>query len=212
MLRGIGLSLVVGLGTVGGCVAWTRLGARGHLYSAADVPAAPVALVLGASVYADGSPSPFLAARLEVARRLYADGKVRALLVSGDNSRPEYDEPGTMRDWLVARGVPARRVVADHAGLDTYDSCVRARKIFGVDRLIVVTQSYHLSRAVTLCRAVGVAAEGVGDDTVRVYRQAWRRASWREQPAAVKAALDVATHRDPVFLGPPERAIQDALR
>src|ERR687893_668968 len=78
------------------------------------------------------------------ARRLYEAGTVRAILVSGDHGAWAYDEPGAMSRWLVERGVPERTVVQDHAGFDTYDSCVRARKVFGVRDLIVVTQSFHL--------------------------------------------------------------------
>jgi vancomycin permeability regulator SanA len=122
-------------------VIWAHIAAHGHVYSAADVPAAPVALVLGDLVDADGKPSPFLLARLQLAQRLYDTGKVRALLVSGDNSRPDYDEPDVMRAWLVDHGVPAVAVVADYAGFDTYDSCVRAGKIFGVHRAIVVSHT-----------------------------------------------------------------------
>jgi vancomycin permeability regulator SanA len=212
LTRALGLGLVLGIGTLAGCVAWTRLAAHRHIYSAASVPPAPVALVLGAAVHPDGTPSPFLRARLELAKQLYDAGTVRVLLVSGDGRDPSYDEPGVMRDWLIAHGVPARRVVADTGGLDTYDSCVRAKRIFGVDHLIVVTQSYHLPRAVTVCRAVGVTTDGVGDESVWVHRRAWRRAALREQFATVKAAVDVATRRDPAVLGPGQTAVDDALR
>jgi vancomycin permeability regulator SanA len=190
---------------------WVRHDAAGHTYSEADVPAAPVALVLGAQVYDDGSPSPFLAARLEIARRLYADGKVKAILVSGDNRVYRYNEPGAMFRWLLARGVPSDRIVLDFAGFDTYDSCDRAKRIFGVRQLIVVTQSYHLDRAVTLCRELGVRATGVGDDSVRIYRAPWRNSVVRERGAVVKAVLDVLSHRDPVFLGPHETGVEQAL-
>lgn len=212
LLRALGLGVALGLAVTLGCVAWIQLGARGRIYTADDVPQAPVALVLGAQVYPDGTPSPFLAARLALAKRLYDEGRVRVLLVSGDNREPEYDEPGAMRRWLVAHGMPERKVVADHAGLDTYDSCARAGRIFGVTRLIVVTQSYHIARAVALCRAAGLDAAGVGDDSVRRHRLAWYRAAAREYGAAVKAALDVARGRDPVHLGPHETGVEDALR
>lgn len=197
---------------VAGSVSWVRIGVRGHVYQIDTVPAAPVAIVLGAQVNRDGSPSTFLAARLEVARQLFADGRVRAVLVSGDNSRAEYNEPDVMRDWLVAKGVPAEKVVADYAGFDTYDSCLRARRIFGVREAIVVTQTFHLARAVTLCRHVGVDAVGVGDDSVRRYRLAWRRGELREYPAAVKAAFDALTRRNPASLGPYEHSVDDAVR
>ncbi len=191
---------------------WVRAEARGHVYTEAAVPAAPVALVLGAQVYPDGNPSPFLAARLEIARQLLADGKVRAILVSGDHMDWGYNEPGAMFQWLVDRGVPSRRIVLDHAGFDTYDSCARAREVFGVGKAIVVTQSYHIDRAVALCRRLGVDATGVGDDTVRIYREPWQHSAARERGAVVKALVDVVSGRDPVFLGPLEPGVAAALR
>ncbi|GAB3081305.1 SanA/YdcF family protein [Micromonospora schwarzwaldensis] len=193
-------------------VAWVRGDADGHVFTAADVPDAPVALVLGAKVEPDGAPSPFLAARLEIARQLFAAGKVKVVLVSGDHMNWDYDEPDAMRRWLVDRGVPAEKVVLDHAGFDTYDSCARARRIFGVRRATVVTQAFHLPRAVALCRHLGVAANGVGDDTARRYAQQWRISSAREYGASVKAAVDVLSGRDPVHLGRRETGVDDALR
>jgi vancomycin permeability regulator SanA len=212
-LRWPALNLVLlGLVAVLGSAGWVRHGARGHVYDAETVPGAPVALVLGAQVGADGMPLAFLEARLALAKRLYDTGKVRALLVSGDHGAWEYDEPGAMKRWLVDRGVPATKVVVDHAGFDTYDSCVRARKIFGIREAVVVTQSFHVPRAVALCRRVGVAAVGVGDESVRRYDGFWWRGSLREYGAGVKAAVDVLTDRDPVFLGPYEPDVDDALR
>ncbi|MCO1594487.1 YdcF family protein [Micromonospora sp. RHAY321] len=210
------LALVAGAvlltgGTVAS-VTWVRGAADGHLYSEADVPDAPVALVLGTRVDADGTPSPFLAARLEIARRLFAGGKVRAILVSGDNMNADYNEPAAMLRWLVDRGVPARKVVLDHAGFDTYDSCARAEQIFGVTRATVVTQSFHLPRAVALCRRLGIDARGVGDETVKRYAQTWRVSSSREHGACLKAALDLLSGRDPAHLGRRETGIEDALR
>jgi vancomycin permeability regulator SanA len=198
--------------TVIASVTWVRSGAAGHIHTEQSVPAAPVALVLGAQVYADGSPSPFLAARLELARRLLVAGKVRAILVSGDHMHWGYNEPGSMHRWLVERDVPTDKIVLDHAGFDTYDSCARAKRVFGVQRAIVVTQTFHVERAVTLCRRQGVDASGVGDDTVKIYRVPWRVSSTREYLAAVKAALDTVSGRDPVHLGKRETGVDDALR
>ncbi|GAA1591451.1 hypothetical protein GCM10009828_015380 [Actinoplanes couchii] len=205
----LGVALAVGVAF--GCAQWVRSAADGHIYDAASVPAAPVALVLGAQVGADGQPSAFLAARLEIARQLLEAGKVKAILVSGDHGAWAYDEPGAMQNWLVARGVPADRVAQDHAGFDTYDSCVRANKIFGVREAIVVTQDFHLPRAVALCRGQGIDATGVGDSTVRVFKQMWLRGEVREYGAAVKAAADVLTARDPIFLGPYETSVDQAV-
>ncbi len=194
-------------------VGYVDHGARGHVYAVGDVPAAPVVLVLGAQVYEPGDvPSPFLAARLDLARQLYLAGTAKVILVSGDNSRPDYNEPGGMTRWLTDHGVPAGKVVADYAGFDTYDSCARAKLIFGVTRLIVVTQSYHIERAVSLCRHLGIDADGVGDDSVRDRRVSWNKAAIRERGACVKAVWDLTVRRDPVFLGPHETGVEDALR
>ena len=194
------------------CSLWVRASAFGHVYDEGSVPPAPVAIVLGAQVYADHEPSPFLAARLDIAKRLLDEGKVKAILVSGDHGRWNYDEPGSMQVYLVARGVPAAQVVLDYAGFDTYDSCARAKRVFGVRKAIVVTQSYHIDRAVTLCRSQGIDASGVGDDSVRIYTEPWAHSYVREQGAIVKAAADTLAHRDPVFLGRHEVGIDNALR
>ncbi|MEU3453213.1 ElyC/SanA/YdcF family protein [Micromonospora sp. NPDC006766] len=194
-------------------VAWIRGGAEGHIFDEASVPEAPVALVLGTKVEADGKPAPFLTARLQLAQRLFDAGKVRVILVSGDNMHADYNEPEAMRRWLVDRGVPSGKVVLDYAGFDTYDSCVRAKQIFGVDRLTVVTQSFHLPRAVSLCRHLGIEANGVGDDSVRGrYAVKWRISSTREYGACVKAVVDVVSGRDPVHLGRQEPGVEEALR
>ncbi|GAB2583978.1 SanA/YdcF family protein [Microlunatus antarcticus] len=196
-----------------GSVGWVRATASGHTYADRDlalVPATPVALVLGAQVYPSGTPSPFLAGRLDLAKRLYDAGLVEVLLVSGDNGAREYNEPDAMRRYLVDAGVPADKVVADYAGFDTYDSCSRAQRIFGVDRLTVVTQDYHLPRAVATCRALGLDAVGVGDESFR-GTEAWRRGTFRDQVACVKTVLDVVSRRDPV-LGARETSVDRALQ
>lgn len=206
----VGLMLLAG-GTVAS-VAWIRSDADGHVFAEDDVPEAPVALVLGTMVQSDGTPSPFLTARLEIARRLLAAGRVHAILLSGDNMNPGYDEPTAMRRWLLGHGVPADRVVLDYAGFDTYDSCARAKRIFGVDRATVVTQSFHLPRAVAVCRRLGIDASGVGDETARADDLRWRISSTREYGACVKAMLDLLSGRDPTHLGRRETGVDDALR
>lgn len=211
VVRGSAVLLgLVGLATIVSSVAFVRVTAAGHLFTAAAVPPAPVALVLGAEVYPDGTPSPFLAARLDLAKRLYDAGKVKVLLVSGDNMAPEYNEPDAMRAYLIHAGVPADRVIADYAGFDTYDSCVRARRIFNVTDVIVVTQSYHLPRAVATCRRLGLEAAGVGDDTARRHPRSWRRGAIRDHVACVKTVLDLVTRRQPV-LGPRETSVDEVL-
>ncbi len=204
---------------VGICVLVVRHAARERIFTEDAVPPAPVALVLGALVYPTGRPSRFLAGRLDVARRLYEAGRVHAVLVSGDSLAPEWDEPAAMRRYLIEHGVPAAAVVMDRAGFDTYDSCVRARSVFAVDRVVVVSQAYHLPRAVGTARMVGLEAVGVGDRTVEWVDDgplprrspAWRRGVVREWPACVKTIVDVASRRRPV-LDPPDDAVDRAVR
>jgi vancomycin permeability regulator SanA len=136
-----------------------RVDTGGRLSSdPADVSHHQVALVLGAGLTRSGTPTPFLADRLDAAIRLYRMGKVDGLLMSGDNHTASHDEPTAMRTYAIAHGVPAAAITLDYAGFDTYDSCYRARHIFGVQSAVVVTQSYHAPRAVYLCRSVGVNA------------------------------------------------------
>jgi vancomycin permeability regulator SanA len=169
-----------------------------------------VAIVYGAGLFS-GRPSPYLAARLEIARSLFFAEKVQVILVSGDNLYPEHNEPDAMVQWLVDRGVPRDKIVADYAGEDTYATCVRAREIFGVTSAILVSQTYHLPRAVTTCRLVGVDAIGVGDDTMKAYNpDSWRRYSLREILADYNMVFEVLTGRTPI-LGPYETSVDDAL-
>lgn len=184
-------ALVVGLPALG-----TWLYARPRTFDADTVPRRDVAVVLGASVLPNGTPSGYLQARLDLAAELHAEGRVRAVIVSG-NREAGYDEPAAMRRSLVAAGVPSRVIVSDNAGYDTYDSCVRARDTFGVDRLLVVTQSYHLPRTLTTCGLVGVDAIGVGDDTVRNNPRTWWLGVLRELGANWKMIADVVTRREP---------------
>lgn len=204
------IAIVGALALLGGSIGFVQATAHDHLYSETDVPTAPVALVLGAQVYSDGTPSPFLAGRLDVAQRLYEAGKVEVILVSGDNMRAEYNEPDAMRQYLIDRGVPAEKVVADYAGFDTYDSCARADRIFGVSKLTVISQDFHLPRAVATCRSLGLEATGVADLEARQYTRAWRYGMVRDQVATVKTVVDLISGRDPV-LGNRETSVDQAL-
>jgi vancomycin permeability regulator SanA len=202
----LGCGLVLGAAAAG-----SGLASAGRLHSPEGVPARDVAIVFGAQVYSDGTPAPYTAARLDVGAALYAAGKARVLLVSGDD-RPEHNRETTaMRRYLQARGVPASRIVEDTAGRDTYDTCLRARDTFGVREAILVTQAYHLPRAISACRALGVDAVGVGDSSVRDEGDFWAYGAAREVPATVKLALDLVRRRPPAVQDPPSAAIRDAL-
>ena len=143
-----------------------------------------------------------LADRVAAAVQLYKSGKVGRLLMSGDNSRPGYDEVTAMKRSAVALGVPAGKVNLDYAGLRTYDSCYRARAIFGIERAILVTQRYHLPRALYLARSFGIDAVGLA-----AGRDAYPRQSYynlREFAAASVTWYEVnLIHPRPRYLGEP---------
>jgi len=174
-------------------------------------PAKSVALVFGAGLTTAGTPTPYLQARLDLAVELFKAGKVRAILVSGDNRRRNHNEPDAMRSYVITQAVPADKVVADYAGFDTYSTCMRANRIFGVTDAIVTTQSYHLARAISTCRAVGIDTWGVGDSTVAAQAEEWQLNSAREWTANIKMVTDFISHRQPV-LGEVETSLQDAIK
>lgn len=128
-----------------------------------DRPADAV-VVLGASVYPDGTPSDILADRLEVAVDLYREGAVRAIIVSGDNRSSHYNESDAMKAFCVEAGVPSKNVYVDHGGVGTYESVYRARHVFGAERVIVATQAYHLYRAMFAAECLGMETWGVACD------------------------------------------------
>ncbi|MGL4831092.1 MAG: SanA/YdcF family protein [Propionibacteriaceae bacterium] len=203
---------IVALGLAGLAPTGWIYATKGPSYSVAEAPSRDVAIVFGASVLAPGAPSPYLEGRLHTALELYQAGKVKVILVSGDNATRYYDEPTTMRNWLIERGVPDADVVGDFAGFDTYDTCVRAKQIFGVTSATLVTQSYHVPRALATCAAVGVEAIGVGDTSVRSSQRAsvWYWGMARELAAAWKMGVDLVSKRTPT-LGNPEPGVREAL-
>jgi vancomycin permeability regulator SanA len=197
--------------------AWVRLTATGHLYNEVDLaggkgPHADVVLVLGAEVAPDRTdPMPYLRGRLDTAAQLYRDGNVAVVLVSGDAGGASGNEPEVMTRYLVALGVDPARIVPDPYGLDTYDSCRRARDVYGLRRLLVVTQPYHLGRAVTLCRELGIDADGVGARCGDCSFPRLLLLCTRDYFASTKAATDVITDRPPAVASPPSNAVAVAL-
>ncbi len=190
---------------------WQLAATDGHRHNTASVPNRPVAIVLGAGVRPDGLPSYLLAQRLDLAVELYEAGSVQAVLVTGDNGVDHYNETDTMRDYLLDAGVPADRVVGDYAGFSTWDSCARANEVFGVEQATVVTQEFHLPRAVSLCGAAGIDVVGVGASSMSERGFATVYGWAREVPAAV-AALGTAVFRPaPAILGDYEAGVDEAL-
>ena len=169
-----------------------------------NVPEAPVALVLGAGLNRDGTVGVVLRDRVETAAALYYSGKVEKLLMSGDNSSQFYNEPGAMQNYALTLGIPEEDIVLDYAGRRTYDSCYRARAIFGVESLIVVTQAFHLPRAIFLCNAFDIAVSGVSADDANYNRRGYIFWWTREIFASSVAIWDVYFAQPQPILGQPE--------
>jgi SanA protein len=165
-----------------------------------DVPRAQVAIVPGAFVEPDGSMSAMLADRVEQTVALWRAGKVGRILVSGDHHRWSYDEPDTMRDALVREGVPEDHIFTDHAGFDTWATMVRAKQVFGVRSAVIVTQSFHMPRALYLADAAGLDATGLTAD-LHDYGRQGTISDGREILSRVKAVAN-ATLDSSVVLGP----------
>ena len=173
------------------------------IVAASAVEPTRVAIVFGARVYGEGRLSSMVRDRVETAIELYEAGAVEKLLVSGDNQFAEYNEPADMMTYAIGRGVPAEDIQPDYGGRRTYDTCYRARNIFGVEEAILVTQQFHLPRALFTCGALGMEVQGVAADK-RAYSQ--RSLAWsesRELPATVVALLDVVRRSPPPVMGDP---------
>jgi SanA protein len=186
---------------VAGSNAYVLLSTEGESTDAvSEVPPAQVAIVPGALVMPNGKMSGMLRDRVAQASALWHAGKVEKILVSGDHHTWAYDEPGTMRKALVADGVPGRDVFEDHAGFDTWATMVRARGIFGVRDAVVVTQGFHMPRALFLADAVGIEATGLTAD-LHQWGYQGKKSSVREVLSRVKAIADV-TLNTPAMAGP----------
>lgn len=196
-----GAGIVAGAGALS--IIWhIRRSTAPYMYLSIEaVPARPIAIVLGAGLERDGRPTPVLADRVRTAAALYRAGKVRKLLMTGDNRFAWYNEPASMGEYALALGVPAEDIVYDYAGRRTYDSCYRARHIFGITDAIIVTQRFHQPRAVYLCRQMGIDAVGVTADLQPYLREWWCRL--REMPALLMAWMDVHIRRPLPVLGEP---------
>ncbi|MBE9472697.1 MAG: YdcF family protein [Chloroflexi bacterium] len=197
---GCGVTMVV---LLGGLRLWVEQKYRDRIYTCAeDVPPRSVAIVLGAGLWPDGSLTPVLADRVITAADLYHAGTVQKLLCSGDNRFVDYNEPQRMLEYAVSLGVPEEAIVLDYAGRRTYDTCYRARDIFGLERVVVVTQRFHAARALYLCDALGVDAVAVLAD---LQDYTIRRVTWetREYPALALAWWDVNVRHPLPVLGEP---------
>lgn len=156
-------------------------------------------LVLGCAVWADNEPSPMLKDRLDTAITLYKNGIAPKLLLSGDNSIAEYSEPDCMLQYTLAQGVPPEDIFLDFAGFSTYESVYRAHAVFMADRMIVVTQKYHLFRALKACEALGIEAKGVASNQQKYAGRYYREA--REVLARDKDFFKGKIKAKPTYLG-----------
>ena len=161
-------------------------------YSAKEIPYCKVGLVLGCS------PNAFLGSRIKAAAELFNNNKVDYLLVSGDNGRKDYDEPTVMKNALMNSGVPEDRIVCDYAGFRTLDSIIRAKEIFQLEKLIVISQKFHVERALYIADHKGIEATGYCADDVPGYME---RMLAREHLSRAMAVFDILVNRQPKFLG-----------
>lgn len=190
---------------IGGANCWVLHAARSRIITDfAQLPVNDVALVLGTSRFnSDGhSPNPFFLGRMNTAARLYHEGKVRHLLVSGDNGHAGYDEPTWMRDALIKRGVPISAITLDYAGFRTLDSRARAKSVFGLHRFTIVTDDFHLARAVFLAHSFDLDVVGFPSEHVAFW---WsKKVRTRELASRTVACLEVCLHHTkPHFYGQP---------
>lgn len=182
---------------------WISYSAKKNIYSIPDLPQRHVGVLLGTSKYlVGGKRNLYYSYRIEAAAQLYASGYIDYLLVSGDNATMQYNEPTTMMKDLVAAGVPKERIVLDYAGFRTLDSMVRTKEVFGQKKVVVISQRFHVERALFLAKAHGLDAVGYCAQDVSAYYGFKTRL--REFFARSKVFLDLyITRKKPKFLGEP---------
>lgn len=156
-------------------------------------------LILGAGVWANNQPSPMLADRLKEGIRLYNEGVSEKIIVSGDHGKVDYDEVNVMKKYLIDAGIPSEDIFMDHAGFSTYESMYRAKEIFGVQKMVLVTQEYHLYRAIFICNSLGMDVRGSSADP-RSYAGAFKR-NVREWIARDKDIFYCLFKVRPTYLG-----------
>lgn len=188
---------------------FTALHAWNKIFTVDEVPSERVAIIFGAGLRRDGTPTAVLRDRVETGANLYLNGKVEKLLMSGDNQLVEYNEPEAMRRYAISLGVPDGVIVLDYAGRRTYDTCYRAKAIFGVENALLVTQKFHLPRALFLCNALGVNSLGVEANNNYYLKRSLFFWNIREQFATFTAFMDVFIDKPIPMLGQAEPILLD---
>jgi SanA protein len=172
-----------------------------RITTVSDASPERAAIVFGAGLRRDGTPTTILRDRVETAAALYKQGKVEKLLFSGDNSFLDYNEPGAMKEYALQLGVPDQDIVLDFAGRRTYDTCYRAKAIFGLERALLVTQPYHLPRAVFTCNMLGLKSTGVYADNYPYRKVSLGFWNLRELPATLVALWELLISKPQPILG-----------
>jgi len=187
----------------------TSLLAWNKIYLVDNSPSDRVAIIFGAGLKRDGTPTMVLRDRVETGVHLYFQGKVEKLLMSGDNQVNDYNEPEAMRRYAISLGVPEQAIVVDYAGRRTYDTCYRAKQIFGLGSAILVTQKFHLPRALFLCNALGINVTGVEAANRHYLKRSLFFWNVREQFATFTAFMDVFMEKPTPVLGQLEPIFPD---
>lgn len=200
----IAVAIVLAL-IVWGPVIYFNLATRGERYDLTKTPVKSIperraGIVFGAGVLPNGKPTPYLKERVTTAVKLYKAGRVRKLLMTGDNSSKHYNEPVAMRKLAEQLGVKASDITLDYAGFNTYDSCYRAHAIFGVNQAVLISQGYHLPRAVMTCDHLGV--QSIGVDALHAGRDFTLSYIIREWASTDKAVFQLVFKPNPTALGP----------
>jgi SanA protein len=178
---------------------WVWLVSRDSIVAPAQVQSADAVIILGAYVRPDGALSWILKDRLDTGLSVYNSGKAPKIIVSGDHGQSEYNEVQAMKDYLLNHNVPAEDIFMDHAGFDTYDSIYRARDVFEVQSAIIISQNFHIPRAVYISKRLGLETQGV---QARLYYPWWYANTIRDSIARVKAYTDVEILKSkPRYLG-----------
>ena len=177
------------------------ISASSKIYTLDDLPAMKIGIVFGAGITKDGRPTAVLKDRVMAAVELYNAGKIQYLLMSGDNRFENYNEPLAMKNYAMELGVPEENIIMDFAGRRTYDTCYRAKYVFGIDEAILITQQFHLPRAIFLAEHLGMKVTGYASD-IRTYRKS-TMLYWniREIPAVFTAYYDIYIRKPLPILG-----------
>lgn len=179
----------------------TTLYALNKIHPPEDAPSERVAIIFGAGLRRDGTPTAVLRDRVQTGADLFFSGRVERLLMSGDNQSAYYNEPEAMRQYAISLGVPEEAIVVDSAGTRTYNTCHRAKSVFGLESALLVTQRFHLPRALFLCNALGVRAAGVEANNLNYRKSSLLFWNIREQFATFTAFMDILLEKPTPVIG-----------